>query len=290
MLEHRQILWALGGFLAASVAGGGRELAAQTFPGDDAYAPLLCGSDPMTDLFRDESGAIDERDIVGDDGAAAGWLALDDDFLYLRLRLDADPAPGGAPRPFAWGMEFDLDGDLTTYEVLIRVDGNSGDVAVYENTVTTVPNDPNDPADEPPVADFDFATHGGSAAAAGSSFGGNDDFFLDIAAPWSALEPLGMTPSTTVVAWAASSSSRNSLNGDFACHDGSTGEPSLSDIASDPTVPGDPDPPPPGSGDTVLEGGGGCRTAGAGGGPLAWLALAWLALLSRRRRPVGRSE
>ena len=36
--------------------------------------------------------------------------------------------------------------------------------------------------------------------------------------------------------WAASSSNANSLNGDFACHDGAGGDPTLSGIAPPPTV------------------------------------------------------
>ena len=81
---------------------------------------------------------------------------------------------------------------------------------------TTLPT----PADDPPVATFPFATHGRWLLAPSSRYGNDEDFFLDIAIPWTTLEPLGLMRTTPIVVWAATSSSPSSLNGDFACHDG----------------------------------------------------------------------
>lgn len=275
---------------------------AQEFPADAAYIPLSCGDEPMFDGFQDESGALDERDIVGNAGAPAVLRAADDEYLYMRLRLDEDPAPDGVLRPFAWGMELDLDGDTTTYEILIMVDGidGTGGVAVYRNSTTTLPNDPTDPADEPPVASYDFATHGQSAPAA-SSYGNTADRFLDFAVPWSDLVPLGLERDTPFLVWAASSSAATSLDGDFACHDGASGDPSLDDIASDGAVP---DPVVDSDGDgftddeeaaggtdptdpddfpaSRLEGGGGCNTSGGSEPTTAALALLLALGLARR--------
>ncbi|MDQ3301567.1 MAG: thrombospondin type 3 repeat-containing protein, partial [Myxococcota bacterium] len=225
--------------------------------------------------------------------------------LYLRLRLDRDPAPGGALRPFSWGLEIDLDGNLATYELLILVDGvggGAGMVKLFTNRVTTLPNDPNDPADDPPVMMFPFAMNGRSVEAGGSDYGGDPDYFLDFAVPWTALAAVDLAEETRIYVWAASSSTSASLNGDFACHDGMTGDPDLDDIVSDPTT-GDPvvdtdgdgftdaeeleggsDPNDPNSvPSSRLEGGGGCAVGGDGALGFALASLV-AALAIRRRR------
>lgn len=284
---------------------------AQSFPGNDRYLELPCGGGPMTDGHRDQSGALRERDIVGDTLAPAGHRAADDKFLYIRMRLDDDPAPGGVLRPFAWGFELDTNATRSTYEVLIIVSGATKNVAVYKNTTTTVPDDPNDPADEPPVATFPFATHGRTVVAP-SRYGGDNDYFLELAVPWATLEPLGLTRTAPLTVWAATSSNGTSLNGDFACHDGASGAPKLSTIAAPPTTldpvvdtdgdgwsnavevssgtnPNDPNSKPSGTppvlgADPVIEGAGGCGVAGSSTGSLPLVAGALAACLARRRR------
>jgi hypothetical protein len=284
--------------------------AAQVFPDDADWTPLLCGDEPMADGVLDEPDAIDERDLVGDEDAPAGLRAADDDFFYLRLRLEADPQDGAVLRPFSWGMAFDLDLDRTTYEVLVLADGEAGQVVLFDNTEVTIDDDPTDPADLPPVAVYEYADAGGSVEA-DSDFGGDEDFFLDLAVPWADLEPLGLAPDSEIHVWAASSESADRLDGDFACHDGASGAPGGDDTASDLTVadpdvdsdgdgfpdaeeieegsdPDDPDDVPGGGGDDGgddgdderrLEGGAGC--AAAGGETGAWLAAVLLLLLAR---------
>lgn len=253
------------------------------FPADSAYSPLRCGAGPMTDPFADESGALNERDIVGDDTHAAGLRASDTTNLYLRMRLEEDPAPGGALTQFSWGMEFDTNADLNNYEVLILVDGSggaAGTVQLFQNTVTTIPNDPNDPADTPALQTYTFANNARTVAAAGTNFGNSADFFLDFAVPWSALQAAGLDRDTPVHVWAASSSSANSLNGDFACHVGGSGTVTLTGTASSPTT-GDPNNPGAGGGTGHLEGGGGCAVGGSSAG---WLTLLAFAVVRRTRR------
>lgn len=255
------------------------------FPADPAWTALRCQRAAMTDRFQDQPGALDERDIVGDPAAPAGLRAADATYLYLRMRLDRDPAPGGVVQPFAWGMQLDLDGDLTSYELMVAVDGVGGPagiVSVFRNTTTTLRDDPADPADLPAVATSPFAMTARTIPAPGSNNGGNADFFLDFAVPWSVLVPLGLDRDTPTYVWAATGRAASTLDGDLACHDGAGGPARLDGAAPDPTT-GDParDPGVGPGGGIRLEGGGGCSTGGAGS-PLAALAL--LALRRSRRR------
>jgi hypothetical protein len=299
-------------------AGTAARAGAQTWPAADEWYPLPCGVDAkiktMTDPYRDQSGAIDARDLVGDVGAPAGFFANDGKFLYFRLRLDKSPlAANSKLRPHAWGIAVSTDTDQSTYELLIMVNGNASKVELYRNTTTTITNDPKDPADKPPVNSYAFTTHGRVEAAPQSAYGGDEDHFLDFTVPWSALGAVGLKQGTRSRVWAGSSSTPGTLNGDIACHDGTGGAPRLlvtggvstvldpdldtdgdgftdrveveagtnpSDASSKPAG----DPPGPGPGGVDLEGGGGCAllpgTAEAAPPPLAPLGLAPLALLA----------
>jgi hypothetical protein len=254
------------------------------FPADSEYRPLYCGNAVMTDGFADSTANVDERDVVGDGAAPAGLRASDATHLYLRIRLDDDPVTGNMLRPSSWGMQYDLDDDATDYELLILVDGMAPAqtaLSVFRNTTTTATNDPGDPADQPAARSYAFATNVRSAPAGGSQFGGNADVFLDFAVPWADLVPLGLDRDTPTRVWVASSTSQNSLDGDFACHGGAGGAPTLSGTASDPTT-GDPNNPGAGGGTGRLEGGGGCAAGGHAG---VLLLLALLGLRRRRGRP-----
>jgi hypothetical protein len=294
--------------------------AAQTFPADEAdWTALPCGKTLMTDPYRDESGALKERDIVGSLGAPAGFAASDDTFVYLRLRVDQDPAQGNKLQPFAWGIAISIDQDPQTYEILAMVNGKTSQVELYRNTTTTRPNDPADPADDPPVQSFPFSTHGRTEVAGGTSYGDDDDYFVVMAIPWSAFQPLGLTPTTKAIVWAGTSSSANTIDGDLACHDAAATAPSLSGASDAYTVldpvrdsdgdgypdrveiaagtdPNDPQSVPTGEPalGVDLEGGGGCGISGwgarrgAAGAPFALLALSLSLLLLLRRRDLRR--
>ena len=51
----------------------------QSFPA--TFAPLYCQRGFMIDGYRDQSGAIDDRDIVGTTQQPAGFRAVDGQFL-----------------------------------------------------------------------------------------------------------------------------------------------------------------------------------------------------------------
>ena len=278
--------------LALLLAGGVASAAPVQFPVDSQYKPLRCGGTPMYDGYRDQPGFIDGGDVVGSATAPAALRASDATYLYLRIRIDGDPAPTQTPEAASWGIELDLDGDPTTYELLMLVDGIAANnkVELFTNHTTTLPNDPNDPADQPPVATYTFANNARSIMAAMPNTGGNPDFYLDFALPWTDLVAAGLDHGTATRLWVASSTSADSLNGDFACNDGAGGAVHLNTADSDPTT-GDPANDPngngsgsgsgSGSGGLQLEGGGGCSTTGGTATPL--FALALFALRRRRR-------
>ena len=267
----------------------------QTFP-TATFAPLYCGRGFMIDGYRDQSGAVDDRDLVGNVLAPAGFRAVDDEFLYFRLRLDGSPMQGNGLTQFAWGVELSTDGDPTDYEILIGVDGASATVRLYSNTTTTVPDSPADPADQLLVS-YPFAQNGRLVDAGPSLNGGGNDTFLDWAVPWSDLAGLGLDRGTLVHLWAASSTNPDRLNGDFACHDGGGGG-EIPPLSRDTPAPIAPDPGrgpgpvggPDGSGGNAdgggnvvgpsgIEGGPGCDCGVPGGGAPPLRALVALALL-----------
>ncbi|HEX4418781.1 MAG TPA: hypothetical protein VH165_12810 [Kofleriaceae bacterium] len=288
--------------LPVALIAGAAHAAPPVFPADTAYHPMHCHGAVMTDPLADQPPALAERDVVGDLTAPAGLRAGDADNLYLRLRVDQDPAPGGAVHPYAWGMEFDLDGDRSTYELLVvaeAVSAAAGTVSVFTNHTTTIANDPADPADLPAAATIAF-TNAARTIGAGTTTGSNADFFIDIAVPWATLRPFGLDRGTPTYIWAGTSTVANALDGDLACFDGQggNGRPPLDSSASDPTT-GDPTMDPNGDGggsgsgtgtggtgddEPRLEGGSGCQSGRGGVGLGLGATLGLLPVLGRRRR------
>lgn len=275
--------------------------AAQEFPDDPDWEPLRCRGDVMTDVLSDEPDGVTERDLVGDGDEPAAFRAADEDYFYLRMRVDGDPVAGSELRPDAWGMAFDLDLDREAYEVLVLADTESAQVLLYENSETLAVGDPTEPADLPEVAAYPFEDFF-QVVEAGSLFADDPDWFVDLAVPWADLIELGLEPASLVRVWVASSSAEDRLDADFACHDGAGGGPSIDDVTSDEEV-ADPDANGDGGddagddtgddggdglpGDRELEGGGGCSAATGSASWSPLLALAGLALMivRRRRRP-----
>lgn len=198
---------------------------AQQFPADEAYRPWPCQLadntiSVMTDDWHDEAGATAEKDLVGDVAAPTGLRAADPDFLYVRLRVDEGPAPGGSR---AWGLLVDTNGDPSLYEVMLLADGGgAGTISIYRNTSGT-PGDARDPPDSPPVSAHSWAERARAVTAPGSLYGVTTDYFVDFAFSWSELAQVGIGPATPVRVWAATSSgsvTTSGMNGDFACRYG----------------------------------------------------------------------
>ncbi|MCU1279218.1 MAG: hypothetical protein JWM53_2764 [bacterium] len=228
--------------------------AAQTFPAASAFVPFQCGGAPMTDALGDTPNATGALDLVGTNAFPAGLHAADAQFLYLRMRVAATPLAGGNMlQNDAWGFELDLDGDRTTYELLIAASGtnNTTQVAIYRHPTTVVADDPADPAVVPASFTYSFATHG-RAIAADSTLSGAPDAFIDMALPWADLATVGVQRDTRVYVWAGSSTVANALDLDLACFGGAGGHLGGIDVGRTTPDPG--------------AGGGGGGTGGTGGG------------------------
>jgi hypothetical protein len=210
---------------------------AQTWPTDDQWRVLECGGVPSFDPLADQAGASNDRDVVGDAGAPALYFFGDADFLYFRMRVDADPGTSGDFRPFGWGVELDTDGDRTTYELLVEVDGISNpDVVLFgRNETQRTPDDPADPI-ETVIAEFDVTTHARAVLAEGrfeSSFGGTPDYFVDWAADRAMLEAEGVMGETELVLVFGTSSNTQALNADLACNVGGADPRTLTSSSTD---------------------------------------------------------
>ncbi|MDA0715066.1 MAG: putative Ig domain-containing protein [archaeon] len=206
-------------------------------PSGLTFSAMTCDYEVMSDVQGD-NGNNDALDIVGNETYPAVQTASNATSVFIQLRLDGTPtnAQGTSLQSFMWGMEFDTDGNKSTYEHLISFYGSGSDsLKIYNNTATSTVDSPSDSAESVSV-ELTPASDYWNSSVADSSFGGDDDYLLTMILPWDVLEDHDMdrngTPSFN---WFGTSTSNQNLNGDFACHDGNNdGSPSLSTTASDP--------------------------------------------------------
>ncbi|MEL0312798.1 MAG: hypothetical protein VXA43_05355, partial [Candidatus Poseidoniales archaeon] len=174
-------------------------------------------------------------DVVGNETYPAISTASNATNLYIRMLLDESPLQTSTNlKSFAWGLEFDTDGNLSTYEHLVIMNGAGQDTLyIKNNTVTTSPNDPTDSTESTSVTFSNTATWW-NVSAANSAFAGSTDYWLTFILPWSVLGDHGITRETTSAYWFGTSTQSSNINGDFVCHDGLSSDPvTLESLASD---------------------------------------------------------
>ncbi|MEK6607893.1 MAG: hypothetical protein AABZ30_09555, partial [Myxococcota bacterium] len=205
---------------------------AQEFPGDDDWIQARCGAlgEPLADAAGD-AGADGASDVVGDATAAAGFLARAGERAAFRVRLDANPAPGGMLEPLVWAVAIERNEDPSTYELLALVDGASGEVRLLSNAPAT-PDDRSDIAETSLGGPWPASSHA-RVVTAESASGGDADWFLDFLVPLDALIEGGVAPTTTVRVWFGASDGDANLGADVACGDATS---TLAAAASRPTT------------------------------------------------------
>ncbi|CAH1223706.1 hypothetical protein PAECIP111893_05031 [Paenibacillus plantiphilus] len=157
------------------------------FPSNNQFVPVLLNGSPITDPVKDVSP--DETDIVGSSQFPAVYYAYDGTNIYFRMRLNADPRFKTAFKNFIWGVLIDTDGNSSTYEWALTVNGKRTGLNLIRNpnpgTNSFSGNSSNDDDSDDitgttvsrPIVNFDLAR--AKPTEDGSSFGGDTDYFLD---------------------------------------------------------------------------------------------------------------
>lgn len=218
------------GVVTLLVMGAGTASASQaTFPSGNAWVPISQGGvvlgDPRGDFQR-------SRDIVGDETHGAAFVARDATHMFFRLRVDDSPLQGsGDYQPFGWGVLFDIDADATTYEYLAMLNGiaNPDVVELVKNTSTSTTNSPKDVAEQV-LATWPTSEHA-QATQADTSFGGDQDWFVDWAIEIQALVDDGFDPNTPIRFILGTSNSAHTVDADTISPSDAT---TLVDLGSDP--------------------------------------------------------
>ncbi len=166
-----------------------------------------CGHDPLPleDPLEDVSEIPPGLDLVGEgcDGTVvASWGFDSDPTFWIRLRLDQAPLLEGDDEQLIegnWGVLFDTDGDLGAYEGALLLDGVSGSLQLWSNTLGTAGWDGQ--ADLQ-LLHWDDALLGGASVrvdTADSALGGTDDAFLALSLSYDDLATyLGVLQTTNI--------------------------------------------------------------------------------------------
>ncbi len=204
---------------------------AQTFPATGDWTPLHRHGAVYSDLASpvdDDSCA----DAVGDTVNPALFIASDETSFYVRMRVDESALDPDDPTEFnpsfGWSCVADTDSDLTAFEMVVALNGLTGQVELYVSAGTGLAL----------VASYDPLIYAEEVKAT-STFSGDADYFVDFAVDNLDLATIGVDGSTPIrfTCGTFDGSSNDAINLDWV---GASGQPSSEqDIISDSYLCGD---------------------------------------------------
>jgi uncharacterized repeat protein (TIGR01451 family) len=147
-----------------------------------AWTALSCDAG---DAVGDESPSA--VDLVGDATHRAAYYAHDASFLYARFRVDGSPGGSGGFSQYDWNLLMQVpSGNPFQYQYELSMNGKSDTVEIWANTTAqNIDFSPlfNDSAEVKLFSADASALSRHVVAGDGSSFGGNPDYFVDVAFP-----------------------------------------------------------------------------------------------------------
>lgn len=177
----------------------------------------------LSDPVKDSTGS---RDIVGNSTNSAAYLFNDGNYIYFRMRVDANPLDnsGIALGPFGWGFLLDTNNSLDDYEYMIMLDGINNPDVMYlaRNTVQGTLGDPSDKAEM--ILWQEDLNYGANFRALGpldfggpsTNFGNDGDYFLDYYIPYNVFKnSMALNDSSVIRYIVGSSNSAQSLTADL---------------------------------------------------------------------------
>lgn len=213
---------------------------ALSFPANNAWIALTREGMPITDAAGDSSTPA--LDLVGDAAHPMSYVQSDATHLYFRVRVDREVLQNVMNlKPYGWGCVIDTDGNTSTFEYSVVLNGvsNPDAVTLWPNSLQEMPNNPGDALDpvfiHSYVGPFMGSMPGYGYArqvVADTMFGTpnpTQDYFADWAIERSKLGP-AVTDKTPLRFACGSASNGKNLNRDFA------GTANLPDLFSDPVL------------------------------------------------------
>ncbi len=193
-------------------------LPAASFAADPDFDSVVwqrLGCDSPDLIVEDSPSAAS---FAGDQEHPPAFYAVDDDYLYFRYRMDSNPSGSGGFSQNAWTALMQVpSGNRFQYQYQLSLNGKDDTIEIWRNTnASDIDFSPLFRDDsEQPLSSVPFGSLA-RAVSAGTSFGGEPDWFVDFAFPVSALVANGVVSGATELAqslfFPATSTNPNTYN------------------------------------------------------------------------------